>query len=107
VGTALMVDAEQDIVRRVEAAIVVAAVHLDAGRHRRASAALAPFLDGPDARTVPADSTVRLLWVVADIAESEGADPRAVAALERLRALDPGYPDAEERLARLRSRGGR
>jgi tetratricopeptide (TPR) repeat protein len=104
VGTALITDASQDIERRVEAAIVVAAVHLAADHHGRASATLAPFLQGPDSRGVPVASTIRMLWVVADIAEAEGSDARAIAALERLQSLDPGYPDLADRLAGLRAR---
>jgi tetratricopeptide (TPR) repeat protein len=107
VGMALAEDPEHDIERRVEAAIVVAAVQLDAGRPARAAAVVTPFLEGPTARQVPPASTVRLLWVAADIAEADGAPGRAVAALERLRSLDPDYPDAGERLDGLRAEGGR
>jgi hypothetical protein len=102
VGLLLAQDAGADIERRVEAAIVVAAVHLDLGRPARAAGVLAPFLEGPVAGSVPRDSMVRLLWMTADIAEADGAPGRAVAALERLRSLDPEYPDVPERLAALR-----
>jgi tetratricopeptide (TPR) repeat protein len=102
VGLALAQDPAQDLERRVEAAIVVAAVHLDLGRHARAAAVLAPFLDGAAAEDVPRDSTVRLLWVAADIAEDGGDVARAIASLERLQSLDPSYPDAAERLEALR-----
>jgi len=105
VGQELASDEAQDVDRRVEAAIVVAAVHLDLGRPGRAAATLAPFLEGPVARLVPAESTVRLLWVAADVAEADGSGQRAIAALERLLGLDPDYPDAEERLERLRRHG--
>jgi tetratricopeptide (TPR) repeat protein len=104
----LLVDAEdQDIERRVEAAIVVAAVQLDLGRPQRAGAVLARFLTPPVSKDVPAESRVRLLWMVADAAEAEGADARALEALERLLSIDPEYPDADERVSRLRGRAGR
>jgi tetratricopeptide (TPR) repeat protein len=102
VGLALAQDVAQDIERRVEAAIVVAAVHLDQRRPARATAAIAPFLDGPTAGAVPRDSTVRLLWVAADVAEADGDVRRAIEALERLHRLDPEYPDAPERIEALR-----
>lgn len=102
VGLLLADDAGADIERRVEAAIVVAAVHLDQRRPSRAAGVIAPFLEGPGAKPVPPESTVRLLWVAADVAEADGDARRAVAALERLRSLDPEYPDVTERLAALR-----
>ena len=105
VGQELASDEDQDIERRVEAAIIVAAVHLDLERPGRAAAALAPFLDGPSAKEVAPASTVRLLWVAADIAEADGSEQRAVAALERLIALEPDYPDVDQRLDRLRGHG--
>lgn len=107
VGLALVEDPTGDIERRVEAAIVVAAVHLDAERPARAAALLARFLTGPDRTDVPSDSTVRLLWVAADAAEAEGKDAEALSALERLRSIDPDYPDADGRIALLRARTGR
>ena len=107
VGNVLVLARDADIERRVEAAIVVAAVHLDLGRAGRARATIAPFLDGAEAYGVPPESLVRLLWVAADVAEAEGTDPAAVEALERLRSIDPEYPDVDERLRRLRQQGGR
>jgi tetratricopeptide (TPR) repeat protein len=102
VGNALATASDQDIERRVEAAIVVAAVQLELARPSRAAGAIAPFLEGPPAVEVPEASTVRLLWVAADIAEADAAPARALAAIERLLSLDPEYPDARERAARLR-----
>jgi tetratricopeptide (TPR) repeat protein len=101
VGNALAEGSEHDVERRVEAAIVVAAVHLDLGRPARAANVIAPFLDGPLADEVPRTSTVRLLWVAADIAEADGSPPKALRAIERLLSLDPEYPDARERADRL------
>ena len=104
VGMALVDDASQDIDRRVEAAIVVAAIHLDLERAARAANVIGPFLDGASARDVPVESTVRLLWVAADVAEAADDLARAVGALERLRSLDAEYPDVQDRLDRLRTR---
>ena len=103
IGSALARDPAADIERRVEAAIVVAAVHLDLGAPDRARAALQPFLAGDPAAAVPDHAAVRLLWVVADVAEAEGRTAKAEEALERLLSLDAEYPDAAERLARLRA----
>ena len=102
VGNALAENPEHDLERRVEAAIVVAAVHLDLSRPSRAAHAIAPFLDGPVAAEVPRDSTVRLLWVAADVAEADGNPAAALRAMERLMSLEPDYPDAQERADRLR-----
>lgn len=107
VGNLLVGARDHDIERRVEAAIVVAAVHLDLGRPGRARSTIAPFLDGSEAAEVPAESLVRLLWVSADVAEAEGAAPIAIEALGRLRGLDADYPDVDERLERLRRDAGR
>ena len=102
VGMALAEADDQDLERRVEAAIVVAAVHLDLGRPGRAATALAPFLKAPLLAKVPPDSLVRLHWMAADVAEADGSPSVAAAAIERLLRLDADYPDAPERLARLR-----
>jgi len=102
VGMELVEDERAEIERRVEAAIVVAAVHLAGGRPSRARTVLDQLLSGPIARTVPGPSAVRLLWVAADVAASEGSVPREIAVLERLLSLDATYPDAPERLARLK-----
>ncbi len=99
VGMELVDDERGEIERRVEAAIVVAAVLLGAGRPARARPLIQRFLVGPEARPVPEGSTVRLLWVAADIASAEGRDEDARRALERLRSLDPDYPDVEDRIA--------
>jgi len=107
VGMALASDPRADVERRVEAAIVVAAIHLDLSASARARATLLPFLEGPDAAAVPEDSVVRLLWMVADVAEADGRGQDAVAALERLLSIDSDFPDAEERLGRLRRESGR
>ena len=107
VGMELVEDETGDIERRVEAAIVVAAVHLSTGRPARAGAVITPFLSGPVARNVPSESMVRLLWVAADVAEAEDAPDRAIEALRRLLNLDKAYEDAEERLAGLLGRSGR
>jgi hypothetical protein len=97
----LVDDERGEIERRVEAAIVVASVLLSIGRPARARPLIQRFLVGPEARPVPDGSTVRLLWVAADIASAEGRKEDARRALERLAALDPGYPDVEDRLAAL------
>ena len=102
VGLELAEAAEADLERRVEAAIVVAAVHLDLGRPARAAAVLAPFLEGPLSRSMAADSTVRALWMSADVSEAAGDALRAAEALDRLLRIDGDYPDARERLAGLR-----
>jgi len=107
IGMALVDDETGDLERRIEAAIVVAAVHLDADRPSRARAVLERFLSGPLARTVPPASLVRLLWVAADVAEAEGDLRRAIGALEQLLRSEPDYPDADERLARLSAEGAR
>jgi hypothetical protein len=44
---------------------------------------------------------VRLLWVAADIAVAEGRRADARRALERIRAMDPDYPDVEDRIAEV------
>lgn len=107
IGMALVTDVDADVERRVEAAIVVAAIHLDLGAPARARAVLVPFLEGADAAAVPEGSTVRLLWVLADVAEADGRAAEAVAALERLRSIDAEYPDVDERLTGLRGDAGR
>jgi len=107
IGMELVEDDRAEIERRVEAAIVVASVHIAAGRHARARSVLDLLLTGPTARSVPDASAVRLLWVAADIAEAEKVPARAIAALERLLKLDSAYPDAAERLAGLAESGGR
>ena len=101
VGMELVEDERAEIERRVEAAIVVAAVHLASGRPARARPLVQRFLVGADARAVPDDSTVRLLWVAADIAVAEGRRADARRALERIRAMDPDYPDVEDRIAEV------
>lgn len=97
VAERLAADAAADIERRVEAAIVAAAVHLDLGRPERADRILMPMLT----RTEDAELRVRLLWVAADAAEAAGEAQRAVDRLDELLALDPDYPDADERRTRL------
>ena len=103
VATELLEDERAEIDRRVEAAIVAAAVHLDAGRAARARPLIQRFLVGVDAAGVSADGTVRLLWVAADIAVAEGRMADAVRALERLVAIDADYPDAIDRIAQIRA----
>jgi tetratricopeptide (TPR) repeat protein len=105
VAMELVEEPRGDLERRVEAAIVAAAIHAEAGRSGRARAVLGRFLEGPDAVHVPAASTVRLLWLESEVAEGAGDDARALRAIERLLALDADYPDAVERRARLLSRG--
>ena len=107
VAMALVTDGVADIERRVEAAIVVAAIHLDLGAPARARAVLQPFLDGVEAAAVPEVSTVRLLWMAADVAEADDRIPDAIAGLERLLGLDPDCPDAGARLSALRDRSRR
>ena len=107
IGNLLVNSHGEDIERRVEAAIVVAAVHLDLGRPGRARAVIAPFIEGAEAAEVPPDPLVRLLWVSADIAEADGSIPAAVEALQRLQSLATDYPDVDERLDRLRGDVGR
>jgi len=101
IGMELVDDERSPIDRRVEAAIVVAAVHLDVGRAARARPLIQRFLVGPGAPAVPAESTVRLLWVAADIAVAEGRASDALRALERLRAIDPDYPDIDDRIGEV------
>ncbi len=101
VGMELVDDERGDIERRVEAAIVVAAVQLEAGRAARARPLVQRFLVGPEARPVPDESTVRLLWVAADIAVAEGRRADASRALERLKTMDPDYPDVDDRIAEV------
>jgi tetratricopeptide (TPR) repeat protein len=101
IGMELVEDENGDLERRVEAAIVVAAIHLSGGRPARAGSVIGPFLSGPGARNVPPDSLVRLLWVAADVAEAEGTPQRAIDALRRLLSIDAEYEDAEERLTGL------
>lgn len=103
VGMELVDDERAEIERRVEAAIVVAAVHLDGGRPARARTLVHRFLVGPDAAPVPPESTVRLLWIAADVALAEGRRDDAVRALERIVAIDPEYPDVADRLAGIRA----
>lgn len=93
----LAADASADLERRVEAAIVAAAVHLEHGRPERADRVLGPLLQG----ATDDELRVRLLWVAADAAEAAGDEERAVERLGELLALDPDYPDAEERRTRL------
>ncbi len=101
VGMELVDDERGDVERRVEAAIVVAAVQLDAGRAARARPLIQRFLVGEEARSVPEASTVRLLWVAADIAVAEGRRSDALRALERLRSIDPDYPEVEDRIVEV------
>jgi len=101
VGMELVDDERADIERRVEAAIVVAAVHLDGGRAARARPLIQRFIVGPEAASVPVESTVRLLWVAADIALAEGRREDALRALERLASLDSDYPDVADRIAEI------
>jgi predicted Zn-dependent protease len=103
VGMELVDDDRAEIERRVESAIVVAAVHLDASRPARARPLIQRFLVGPEAPTVPPESTVRLLWVAADVAEAEGRREDALRALDRLVSLDPDYPDVADRIATIRA----
>ncbi len=107
IGMLLVEDEAYDVEPRVEAAIVVAAVHLDLERPQRAGAVLSLFLTPPGSKGVPPESRVRLLWMAADTAEAQGADARAIEALESLASLDPEYPDVAERLTRLRGQAGR
>lgn len=102
IGSLLAADDDEEIERRIEAAIVVAAVHLDLGRPGRARATIAPFLEGAEAAEAGPGSLVRLLWIAADVAEADGSVGDAIGAIERLRSLDADYPDAAERLDRLR-----
>lgn len=106
-ATELAEDPSQEIERRIEAAIVVAAIQLGRGRPARAGSALGRFLTGPDAASAPPASRVRLLWLAADVAEAEHRLDDALTALEGLRRLDPDYPEAEDRVARLRAELGR
>jgi hypothetical protein len=103
VGMELVDDERAEIERRVESAIVVAAVHLDAGRPARARPLIQRFLVGPEAAGVPPESTVRLLWVAADVAVAEGRREDAVRALERIAAIDADYPDVADRIADIRA----
>jgi predicted Zn-dependent protease len=103
VGMELVDDERAEIERRVEAAIVVAAVHLDTHRAARARPLIQRFLVGPEAAAVPSESTVRLLWVAADVAVAEGRSEDALRALERLSAIEPDYPDVADRIAQIRA----
>jgi hypothetical protein len=94
-------DERGEIERRVEAAIVVAAVQLQAGRAARARPLVQRFLVGADARSVPDESTVRLLWIAADIAMAEGRRADALRALERLKSIDADYPDVDDRITEV------
>ena len=107
IGNLLVAAHDEDIERRVEAAIVVAAVHLDLDRPARARSTIAPFLEDSLSAEVPTGSLVRLLWVSADIAEADGFVTAAIESLERLRSLDATYPDVDDRLDRLRKHSGR
>jgi tetratricopeptide (TPR) repeat protein len=98
VGMELVEDETAEIERRVEAAIVVAAVQLSTGRPARAGAVISRFLTGSNARSVPPESLVRLLWVAADIAEAEGSVERALDALRRLQSIDADFEDVQERI---------
>jgi len=103
VGMELVDDDRAEIERRVEAAIVVAAVHLDAGRPARARPLIQRFLVGAEAAAVPPEATVRLLWVAADVAIAEGRREDALRALERLVSIDADYPDVADRIADIRA----
>lgn len=105
VAMELVDDPRGDLERRVEAAIVAAAIHAEAGRSGRARTVIGRFLDGPESAHVAAPSTIRLLWLDSEVSEAAGDDPRALRALDRLLALDAEYPDAIDRRARLLSRG--
>jgi tetratricopeptide (TPR) repeat protein len=104
-GLELVDDAKADTERRIEAAIVVAAVLDDIGRRPRAQALMDRFLAG-DAGTVQPDeeSIVRLRWFAGELALRDGDDRTALAHLDALLALDPDYPDARERRAGIASR---
>lgn len=96
-------DERQEMERRVEAAIVIAAVQLEQARPERARTALQPFLADGVFPSLSAESAARLLWMEADVAEARRSVEDAVDALTRLRSIDAAYPDVDLRLTRLRA----
>jgi hypothetical protein len=91
-------DASVEWDRRIEAAIVVAAIHGDMGAPRRGRVLLRRFLAESTGSGRPSiEARIRLLWMAADLAALEGDTPEAVGHLDELLSLDPTYPDAAQR----------
>jgi tetratricopeptide (TPR) repeat protein len=102
VALALVDDEKVDSDRRIEAVIVAAAVQEELGQAASAGRLVQRALKGLTGQHRPSDEArVRLLWFAADLAERMGALGTAREHLAELVALDPGYPDAQERLAAL------
>lgn len=97
----LVDDERADAVRRVEAAIVAAAVHEDLGNRQRARVLIQRTLVAPFVAQLP-ESRVRLLWFASELAERDGDRRSAADLLAALLSIDSEYPDAAERLEDLR-----
>jgi len=102
IALALVDDEKVDSDRRIEAVIVAAAVQEELGQAASAGRLVQRALAGLTGEHRPsADARVRLLWFAADLAERAGALDSTRAHLAEILSLDPGYPDAAERLADL------
>ena len=96
----LVADAQAPEDRRAEAVIVWAAALADGGDVGAGRAVLRRFLERPRSSDAEHDLRVRIL--AADLAERAGDDTELERQLELIVAVDPGFLDADERLAALR-----
>jgi tetratricopeptide (TPR) repeat protein len=97
----LVEDDRSDVERRVEAAIVAAALHEDLEHRPRGRALVDRVLKAAWTSSEP-ESRVRLHWIASELAERDGDRSAAAEHMVALLALDGDYPDAPERLEALR-----
>jgi tetratricopeptide (TPR) repeat protein len=99
VALELVDDESVDTDRRIEAAIIAAAVQEELGQGASARRLVDRSLSGLGGKHRPSDEArARLLWFAADLAEREGSPDLVRAHLAELVTIDPAYPDASERL---------
>jgi tetratricopeptide (TPR) repeat protein len=102
VALELVDDEKVDSDRRIEAVIVAAAVQEELAQASSARRLVERALGGLSGPNRPSDDArVRLLWFAAELAERAGSLALAQEHLRELLGLDPGYPDARERLDAL------
>jgi tetratricopeptide (TPR) repeat protein len=106
VALELVDDERVDSDRRIEAVIVAAAVQEEVGQAASARRLVDRALSGLTGQHSPSpEARVRLLWFAAELAHRAGSSSSAKQHLAELLTLDPGYPDASERLAELNRAG--